>query len=365
MQRVLQRKCACGGNSGKDDECEKCRGERLQRKAGTPQAARQPGAMAPSIVHEALRSSGQPLDGTTRRFMESRFDFDFGDVRVHADAQAARSAGAVGASAYAVGRDVVFGAGQYAPNTQKGRGILAHELAHVVQQNPTSGNVFQGGLTIGPSDGAAEREAQGVSASIVAGSRPNAEIHSSPRQIQRTDVQDCTDEQKKGITDAVNAAGPGITATVNSISQPKLTPAANKALVAYFGASGPGKAASIAAKLGKINSGIPGVTIECESPGSLFYGHFCDENLAYVRPVPAFFGLGNIHTCQPQFNNLTPTQRAETIIHEGAHRFAGAGDKAYYTLDCGETPETKALSDDQRMDNADSFGCLVQTLGGI
>lgn len=66
--------------------------------------------------------------------MESRFGHDFGSVRVHTDSRASASARAVGASAYTVGRDVVFGAGRYAPRTETGRGLLAHELAHVVQQ---------------------------------------------------------------------------------------------------------------------------------------------------------------------------------------------------------------------------------------
>lgn len=66
--------------------------------------------------------------------MEGRFGHDFGQVRVHADARAARSAAAVSALAYTVGRDVVFGAGRFAPGTAPGRALLAHELAHVIQQ---------------------------------------------------------------------------------------------------------------------------------------------------------------------------------------------------------------------------------------
>jgi len=78
---------------------------------------------------------GQPLDASTRAFMEPCFGHDFGHVRVHTDAQAAESARAVNALAFTVGRDVVFGPGQYAPATQRGRALLAHELTHVVQQN--------------------------------------------------------------------------------------------------------------------------------------------------------------------------------------------------------------------------------------
>jgi hypothetical protein len=68
--------------------------------------------------------------------MEPRFGHDFSRVRIHADESAAKSAAAVEASAYTVGHDVVFGAGQYAPDTSRGRSLLAHELAHIVQQPP-------------------------------------------------------------------------------------------------------------------------------------------------------------------------------------------------------------------------------------
>ena len=90
---------------------------------------------APPIVRDVLTSSGRPLDRPTRSLFESRFGHDFGQVRIHADAKAAESARSVNALAYTVGRDVVFGAGQYAPGTSAGQKLLAHELTHVVQQS--------------------------------------------------------------------------------------------------------------------------------------------------------------------------------------------------------------------------------------
>jgi hypothetical protein len=92
----------------------------------------------PPIVGDVLRSSGQLLDPTTRAFMESRFGHDFSRVRVHTDARAAESARAVNAHAYTVGRDIIFAAGEYAPETTNGRRLLAHELVHVMQQNPNA-----------------------------------------------------------------------------------------------------------------------------------------------------------------------------------------------------------------------------------
>ena len=93
-------------------------------------------------TQEAQRASsgpgGQPLDAATRAYMEPRFGHDFGQVRIHADEQAAAAAERVGARAYALGGDIVFGAREYAPDTASGRHLLAHELTHVVQQRAES-----------------------------------------------------------------------------------------------------------------------------------------------------------------------------------------------------------------------------------
>src|SRR6266567_3648743 len=108
---ILQRRCACGQHT---------HGGELDS--------------VPPIVHEVLRSPGQPLDVKTRAFFEPRFGHNFSQVRVHADARAAESADAVAALAYTVDRDIVFSAGQYNPSISAGQQVLAHELAHVVQQ---------------------------------------------------------------------------------------------------------------------------------------------------------------------------------------------------------------------------------------
>lgn len=91
-------------------------------------------AVAPPIVHDVLGGAGRPLDAATRTFMEPRFGHDFGNVRVHDDASAAASARAVNAVAYTHGSDIVFDAGRYAPDTADGKHLLAHELAHTIQQ---------------------------------------------------------------------------------------------------------------------------------------------------------------------------------------------------------------------------------------
>jgi hypothetical protein len=79
-------------------------------------------------------SSGKPLPDSTRRFFENRFGQDFGDVRVHTGEAAATSAHQVNARAFTLGNNIVFGEGQYDPQSQHGMRLLAHELTHVIQQ---------------------------------------------------------------------------------------------------------------------------------------------------------------------------------------------------------------------------------------
>lgn len=133
----IQRACACGGG------CPRCRTKQPGEEHDGVQVKRVESSdlaqtVVPAIVHEVLSSPGQSLDTVTRVFMEPRFGHDFSQVRVHADDTAAESASAINALAYAVGRDVVFGAGQYQPHVIEGRRLLAHELSHVIQQGATT-----------------------------------------------------------------------------------------------------------------------------------------------------------------------------------------------------------------------------------
>ena len=95
---------------------------------------------APPIVQDVISSHGQPLDPEIRSFFEPRFGHDFSRVKVHTDSKADRSALALNARAYTFGKDIIFGKGQYTPQTGEGKRILAHELTHVVQQEATATN---------------------------------------------------------------------------------------------------------------------------------------------------------------------------------------------------------------------------------
>ena len=179
----LQRKCACGGTPGPSGECEECRKRRLQRKIQDSETETRNKAETPAIVGEVLRSAGQPLDPNTRAFMEPRFGRDFSQVRVHTDTKASGSARAVNALAYTVGQHIVFRAGQYAPFTNAGRQLLAHELTHTIQQaRVRASSSHSSQLEIGEVSSPEEQESDAIANAVV-----NDPLHSdfavrSPRR---------------------------------------------------------------------------------------------------------------------------------------------------------------------------------------
>ena len=124
----------------------------------------QQGFTAPPGVPDVLHSSGRTLDLFTRSLMEAHLGYDFSQVRVHTDGQAATSAEALRASSYTVGQDIVFGAGQFSPHTAQGQRILGHELTHVVQQGRRASSPNR--LVSSPGD-AAEVEAEHVATSLL------------------------------------------------------------------------------------------------------------------------------------------------------------------------------------------------------
>ena len=161
--RNIQRACAaCSSGGGK---CPQCEEEEIQRKplssTISPLIQRQSdigqqrengdATSHSSLTSEkhsvrksasgligSLRNGGERLPGPSRAFFESRLHYDFGQVRTHTGPRAEEAARSVNARAFTIGRDVFFGAGQYAPDTSEGQRLLAHELTHVVQQTSSS-----------------------------------------------------------------------------------------------------------------------------------------------------------------------------------------------------------------------------------
>ena len=142
-ENVVRRSCVACEENVSGQTCAACEAEEKQARASDQAvagknpdgAAALDGTAAPSIVEEVLRSPGQPLATQDLDFFGPRFGFDLSRVRIHTGHTAAKSAQSVNALAYASGANIVFAAGQYRPGTEQGRRLLAHELAHVGQQN--------------------------------------------------------------------------------------------------------------------------------------------------------------------------------------------------------------------------------------
>lgn len=130
--------------------------ERHEHDANCGHAVADTASVQRSAVHQTLRTPGRPLDEPLRAEMEARLGADFGDVRIHSDAVAQRSAAEVGARAYTSGNHVVVGQGGADKHT------LAHELTHVIQQRqgPVAGTDNGGGLRVSDPGDRFEREAE-------------------------------------------------------------------------------------------------------------------------------------------------------------------------------------------------------------
>jgi hypothetical protein len=122
--------CSCAGEDEMCDECRQKHSATIARKStGNPNSV-----VSHKTIGNALRSSGHPLDPAARAFFEPRFGSDFGDVRVHTGQEAQNAARTIHAHAFTLGNEIYFASGQYAPDTDSGRALIAHELTHTLQQ---------------------------------------------------------------------------------------------------------------------------------------------------------------------------------------------------------------------------------------
>ena len=163
----------------------------LQQSVGNQSVQRLISDTSPSlqkaVTTSSPRSDGEPLSRETVEKMENRFGEDFGDVRIHSDAQATQSAHDLDAQAYTRGREIYFARGKYAPNSPEGERLIAHELTHVVQQDGGSG-LSSDSPAVGSPDGRAELEAETISHQVVSGhaARPALKVSGQPAQRQPT-----------------------------------------------------------------------------------------------------------------------------------------------------------------------------------
>lgn len=158
---MIQRKCACAH----------CQSESAHQEHETIQ----------NILQS--KGSGQPLEPGVQMFMESRFREDFSGVKVHTDSHAAENSKQLNALAYTVGQDIFFSAGQYNPESNEGKRLLAHELTHTIQQGAGIQHVWDALEITNPSD-IAEQEAEKTSKNIMHG-QPSNILSTEPMQVAR------------------------------------------------------------------------------------------------------------------------------------------------------------------------------------
>ncbi len=189
----LQRKCATCAES--DDLCAECAAgeeEILQRQADGGDNSDALKGVVP-IVRSVINGGGQPLDSATREFMISRMSRDFSEVHVHTDMRAAESARSMNALAYTIGRDIVFSNGQYAPDTPTGKKLLAHELAHVLQQTQGGGAIPAGRAAL------FEAEADQFASRVLSG-QPVPNLTPAPVTAQRQEKPSEIPSEEEVIT---------------------------------------------------------------------------------------------------------------------------------------------------------------------
>ena len=153
-------------------------GSKVGRAEPSSDGADQPDARAADVLGQLY--GGHALDEATRGLMESRFGENFSDVRIHTGHRAAEAAGALQARAFTVGEDVVFGEGQFGPETSEGQRLLAHELAHVIQQRQSTGAVAGERET--------ERDAREAAHEVSSGGTPSVRERSAPGTVQRDPI---------------------------------------------------------------------------------------------------------------------------------------------------------------------------------
>ena len=144
----------------------------LQRNIGNRSVQRMLADSTSPVTPDQGRSGGERLEKETQAFMESRFGTNFDDVRVHTDQEAAESAALLHAEAYTTGRDIYFAQGKYAATSPDGQRLLAHELAHTIQQSegkmPSGASAQSDGkVAVAPGTDPLEREADRASEQVL------------------------------------------------------------------------------------------------------------------------------------------------------------------------------------------------------
>jgi len=355
---MLQRKCECSPGGTECAECKKEHEETGLRRSAAPGSGR--AMRVPSIVHEVLRSPGRPLDAATRSYMEPRFGHDFSDVRIHTDAKAAASADAVNAHAYTVGRNIVFANGRYSTGGGSPQ-LLAHELAHVVQQgNPA---------TTAPPESIASPRSQAESEAETVG-RTIAEGQVAPRQavapcsLMRLGANpDCSKAEADSIHQGIFDARGWLNKAIPRLEKAPLDAATLASLRRNFGPTF-GVAANaqlIHDRLQAARNAVGTIPYSCaHAPADAICA---SGNCGYTPPTA---GSHQATICADV--TLTPTTsavfRAGCVLHESFHATFAKMGVDFYSGWHGQSSSTAGYpgAGTDPLLNADSYTTLVMDL---
>jgi Domain of unknown function (DUF4157) len=247
-QRSHHNSKCCGASSPHDSSgaaprktpcCSSCAGK--QRDAAPQRHVVPEETAVPDIVLDVLDSASIALPGELRRWCESMFQTDLGDVRIHIGDHAAESADAINALAYSFGNHIVFGYDQFAPSTRSGLRILGHELTHLIQ-NRISRDV--GAPSLSPFDDPQEDQAERTGLALMRGIRPavrhdrTLEALTSRPQIQRLGANpNCTRAQRESIHQAIFNTNGWISKALTKLAARPLSRQVLSALRRNFGST--------------------------------------------------------------------------------------------------------------------------------
>ena len=278
----------------------------------------------PSAVDGVLRKSGRPLDAGAAAFMGARFGLDFSHVRVHTDATDGAAAQAIAARAFTVNNHLAFAPGEYQPHTRAGRQLLAHELAHVVQQG------------------------QGRAASVQRFTKDQCTA-STCSPAESCDTVQADFERAEGYLDKA----------ITAMSASPLTTKTTQAVRWFFHRDGDTSTQTILNGLNLIKT----MLLMTDVFGDFRCDSGCSGNvLAYVRVKgtlkPGETDFAPINLCKSYFKS-TLKDRAITLIHEASH-LAGM---SVSTDDVYEhTQRFRYLPADQALANADSYALFAAAI---
>ncbi|MFZ0301352.1 MAG: DUF4157 domain-containing protein [Terracidiphilus sp.] len=303
---------------------------------GGPSSSELPGAN-----RRAIQSAQQALDPATRTFFESRFGHDFSNVRIHTSHEAAASARSLEANAYTVGSDIVFREGAYSTVSDRGRQLLAHELAHVVQQSRSDaeGQVIQ-----------RQPETQG---------QGQAQGHGTQVSVN----SNCGDSDARAIAFAIARAEGMLNAALDWFrnSSPQSDVQLNSLLRVHFGSDSDATRNAVSSRLARVaaillESAKANVNLHCTDEKD----PACSKNeyYAYVRERQGY----RINFCR-SFFTMNPEEQLWGVIHETCHLAGALGDNYNFifnadTASCyGSTAVTTTP-----LSNADSYVSFVWCL---